>query len=99
MVGTRLLLQASLRGLVRRFVYTSTTSLYGKALVPKDRAVWVTEELEPQARDIYDKTKIAAEAECATAATAGLTCISLRMSRCFPEPEHLLTGYRHFGSS
>jgi UDP-glucose 4-epimerase len=79
---------------VKRFIYTSTTSLYGQALIPENRAVWVTENLEPAARDIYDETKIAAEAECARAARAGLTCISLRMSRCFPEPEHLMAIYR-----
>lgn len=93
-IGTRWLLDASLRGSVKRFVYTSTTSLYGAALIPTDRAVWVTEELTPHARDIYDETKVAAEVECAMAARAGLVCVSLRMSRCFPEPDHLMAIYR-----
>ena len=93
-LGTQVLLRASLRGSVKRFIYTSTTSLYGRALVPRGRSVWVTENLEPAARDIYDETKIAAENECAKAAQAGLTCMSLRMSRCFPEPEHLMAIYR-----
>jgi UDP-glucose 4-epimerase len=93
-VGTRLLLEASLHSSVKRFVYTSTTSLYGKAMIPKDRAAWVTEDLVPQGRDIYDETKIAAEAECRQAAQVGLHCISLRISRCFPEPEQLMAIYR-----
>jgi hypothetical protein len=51
---------------------------------------WVTEDLAPKPRDIYDVTKIRAEEECARAAEAGLTSISLRMSRCFPESEDLM---------
>ena len=93
-VGTQVLLDASLRGSVKRFVYTSTTSLYGQAMIPTDRAVWVTEELQPNPRDIYDETKIAAEKECAKAAQKGLSCICLRMSRCFPEPVNLMAIYR-----
>lgn len=92
--GTGTLLEACRNAGVSRFVYTSTTSLYGHALVPGNRAVWVTEELEPRPRDIYDVTKIAAEQECAKAAEAGMACLSLRMSRCFPEPEDLMAIYR-----
>ena len=58
------------------------------------RAVWVTENTTPIPRDIYDETKIAAEKECLSAAQTGLSCISLRMSRCFPEPERLMAIYR-----
>jgi len=93
--GTLVLLDAAARLGVRRFVYTSTTSVYGQALVPGDRAVWVTEELEPMPRDIYDQTKLEAEALCrAAAATGTLSCVALRMSRCFPEPRHLMAAYR-----
>src|SRR5687768_14263155 len=35
------------------FVLTSTTSLYGHALVPDGQAVWVDEQLQPRPRDIY----------------------------------------------
>lgn len=89
------LLQACGEAGVRRFVYTSTTSLYGDALVPDaDAAVWVTEELVPRPRDIYDETKLAAEEACADAARGGLPCTSLRMSRCFAEEPRLLAIYR-----
>ena len=89
------LLQACGEAGVRRFVYTSTTSLYGDALLPTaGAAVWVTEALEPRPRDVYDETKLAAEAACAAAARGGLACVSLRMSRCFPEPERQVAIYR-----
>lgn len=92
--GTAAMLEGCLRHRVRRFVYTSTTSLYGHALVPVDRAVWVTEDLVPQPRDIYDTTKIAAEEACRAAADAALACVSLRIARCFPEPAEQLAVYR-----
>lgn len=93
--ATQRLLQACGEAGVGRFVYTSTTSLYGDALLPDaGGAVWVTEELAPRPRDIYDETKLAAEAACAQAARQGLHCVSLRMSRCFPEEPRLLAIYR-----
>jgi nucleoside-diphosphate-sugar epimerase len=89
------LLEAAAQAKVRRFVYTSTTSVYGYALVPKEHAVWVTEDLTPQPRDIYDITKLAAEALCKHFAEAqGLPVICLRTSRFFPESPELLALYR-----
>ena len=46
--GTLNLLEASVEYKIRRFVYTGTTSLYGFAMVPHNKAVWVTEELVPR---------------------------------------------------
>jgi UDP-glucose 4-epimerase len=92
--GTENLLEACLKHNVKRFVFTSSTSVYGDALVHSKRAVWVTEELSPNPRDIYDETKIAAEKLCLEASKKGLSCISLRMSRCFPEREDLMAIYR-----
>ncbi len=93
--GTRHLLEASIKNKVRRFVYTSTTSLYGHAMNPSDKAVWVTENLVPEPRDIYDETKIAAEELCRSFSEKhGLPCISLRVSRFFPESEYLMVIYR-----
>lgn len=93
-LGTRRLLDACLAHRVPRLVYTSTTSLYGHALVPVDRAVFVTEDLAPRPRDIYDQTKITAEDACREAAGSALTCISLRIARCFPEPDERVACYR-----
>jgi len=82
--ATARLLDAALAAGVTRFVFTSTTSLYGHALEPADgRAAWIDESTEPRPRDIYDETKLAAEA---LVAASGLPGAILRMSRCFPEP-------------
>lgn len=75
------------------FVLTSTTSLYGHALVPDGAAVWVDEALEPEPRDIYDETKLEAERLVASAGKS-LTVTALRMSRCFPEPAKVMAWYR-----
>lgn len=70
-----------------RFVFTSSTSVYGHALEPADgRAAWIDETVEPRPRDIYDATKIEAEALVRAAGTPGFRTATLRMSRCFPEP-------------
>lgn len=93
--GVRVLLDMAQKYGVTRFIYTSTTSVYGDAMVSPDSAVWVTEELEPKPRDIYDRTKLAAEALCRdTANRHSLYCVVLRMSRCFPEPPPLMAVYR-----
>ncbi|MFB3895390.1 MAG: NAD-dependent epimerase/dehydratase family protein [bacterium] len=93
--GVRVLLDMAQKHGVTRFVYTSTTSVYGDAMVSPHCAVWVTEDLEPQPRDIYDQTKLAAEALCRDASIQhAIHCIVLRMSRCFPEPPHLMASYR-----
>lgn len=83
--GALTLLEAAVEHGVRRFVYTSTTSLYGSALMPQDRAVWVTEELCPRPRDVYDATKLAAEELCRDVARGGLPTVCLRVARCFSE--------------
>lgn len=92
--GTMHLLEACIKYRLTRLVYTSTTSLYGNAMVAPERAVWVAEDLVPQPRDVYDRTKLTAETLCKEASGSSLSCISLRMSRCFPEDERLMTLYR-----
>jgi len=84
-IGTLNLLEAGVASAMQRFVYTSTTSLYGSALVPTDRAVWVTEDLCPHPRDIYDATKLAAEELCRDFARGGLPTVRLRVARYFSE--------------
>jgi UDP-glucose 4-epimerase len=93
--GTLILLKSAVQNGIGRFIYTSTTSLYGHAMVSRERAVWVTEDLLPRPRDIYDVTKIAAEGLCeAYANEHDLQCVSLRVSRYFPEPDYLTAIYR-----
>lgn len=92
--GTNCLLDAAMQAGVGRFVMTSTTSIYGCTSRATDRALWVTEKLDPNPEDIYDETKLEAENMCRQAAHSGLTTVVLRMSRSFPEPENLLAFYR-----
>ncbi len=93
--GTLHLLEAAVQAGIRRVVYTGTTSVYGFSLVPTDQAVWVTEDLIPRPRDIYDITKLAAEELCRHFAQAqGLPTICLRTGRFFPEPPELTATYR-----
>lgn len=82
--ATERVLDAALAAGVGRFVYTSTTSLYGHALEPAcGLAAWIDESVEPRPRDVYDTTKLEAEA---LVRSAGIPGAILRMSRCFSEP-------------
>lgn len=93
--GTRHLLEAAEANGHARFVFTSTTSVYGDAMTAPDRAVWVTEELEPIPRDVYDRTKLAAEALCHDFARDDrLAAFCLRVSRAFPEEAAVVAGHR-----
>src|SRR5690242_9674296 len=94
--GALHLLEAAAEHHCQRFVYTSTTSVYGRAMEPRgDAAVWVTEELTPEPRDIYDVTKLAAEQLCRLVhGETGLPVILLRTSRFYPQPEEALAIHR-----
>lgn len=88
--GTLALLEAAVAHGVSRFVFTSTTSVYGDALRPAagQPAAWVTEETRPVPRNIYGVTKAAAEDLCHLFHRKhGLACIVLRTSRFFPEED------------
>ncbi|HEY8597555.1 MAG TPA: NAD(P)-dependent oxidoreductase [Thermomicrobiales bacterium] len=93
--GTQHLLTAAAASPVARLVYTSSTSVYGDALVPTDRAVWVTEDVTPQPRDIYDVTKLAAEGLCRLFhRETHIPTRCLRVGRFFPEPPDQTALYR-----
>src|SRR5215470_14883336 len=64
--GTLNLLEEAVAAGVESFVFTSTTSVFGDALVGKagDPATWVTEEVNPIPKNIYSVTKRAAEDLC-----------------------------------
>lgn len=84
-----LLEEAALAG-VKAFVYTSTTSVFGHALIPPAGApaAWITEEVVPVPKNIYGVTKLAAENLCELLRkTTGLPCVVLRTSRFFPEED------------
>jgi UDP-glucose 4-epimerase len=86
--GTLNLLEEAVSAGVSRFVFTSTTSAFGRALVPPpgEPAAWITEDVPPVPRNIYGVTKRAAEDLCELAhRESGLPCLILRTSRFFPE--------------
>lgn len=88
--GTENLLEAASRAHVRAFVFTSTTSVFGDALVPAKGApaAWITEETLPIPKNIYGVTKAAAEDLCQLAhRNRKLACLVLRTSRFFPEED------------
>lgn len=88
--GTLTLLEEAVAAGVRAFVFTSTTSVFGDALVPPAGApaAWITEDVRPVPKNIYGVTKAAAEDLCQLFhRNSGLACIVLRTSRFFPEED------------
>ncbi|MFI5350377.1 MAG: NAD-dependent epimerase/dehydratase family protein [Elusimicrobiota bacterium] len=99
--GTLNLLEEAAAAKVRAFVFTSSTSAFGDALVPpKDQpAAWITEDLASVPKNIYGATKTAAEDLCELFhRNHGLDCLVLRTSRFFPEEddnEAIRSAYDH----
>ena len=88
--GTLNLLEEAAAAGVAAFVFTSTTSAFGRALTPPPGApaAWVTEDVRPVPRNIYGVTKVAAENLCELFHRLHrLPCLVLRTSRFFPEPD------------
>jgi UDP-glucose 4-epimerase len=88
--GTLTLLEEARNAAVRAFVLTSTTSVFGDALIPAPGApaAWITEDVAPQPKNIYGATKLSAEHLCEVFHRRfGLACLILRTSRFFPEPD------------
>jgi len=88
--GTLNLLEEAASAGVRSFVYTSTTSAFGRALRPPEGApaAWITEEVTPVPKNIYGVTKLAAENFCELFQyRMALPCLVLRTSRFFPEED------------
>ena len=90
LTGTLNLLEEAVLAKAGVFVYTSTTSVFGDALVPPPGkpAAWITEEVRPIPKNIYGVTKAAAEDLCELFyRNQKLPCIVLRTSRFFPEED------------
>jgi len=88
--GTLNLLEESLACGCESFVFTSTTSTFGDAMLHQtgEPAVWVNEELRPRPKNIYGVTKNAAEDLCELFhRRAGLPCLVLKTARFFPEAD------------
>ena len=88
--GTLNLLEEAAAVGVDAFVFTSTTSVFGRAMTPPlgAPAAWITEDVVPAPKNIYGVTKLAAENLCELFhGIRGLSCIILRTSRFFPEAD------------
>jgi UDP-glucose 4-epimerase len=88
--GTLTLLEEAVAAGVGSFVFTSTTSAFGRALVPAPGApaAWITEDVAPKARNVYGATKVVAEDLCELVhRDHGLPVVVLRTSRFFPEAD------------
>src|SRR4051812_5050820 len=88
--GTLNLLEEAVQAGVGRFVFTSTTSAFGRALTPQDGrpAAWIDEEVVPIPRNVYGVTKTSAEGLCELVhRDHGLPVVILRTSRFFPEAD------------
>jgi UDP-glucose 4-epimerase len=86
--GTLTLLEEAVAAGVGRFVFTSSTTTFGRALTPPSGApaAWITEDVVPIPKNIYGVTKTAAEDLCELFhRDRGLPCVVLRTSRFFPE--------------
>lgn len=91
--GTRLVAEAALASGVKRLVFTSTTALYGHAVVPGS-CTWIEESTPPQPRSVYHRTKLEAEHLLEGMARPELAVRILRMSRSFPEPGDVMASCR-----
>jgi nucleoside-diphosphate-sugar epimerase len=88
--GTLHLLEEAVAARVRCFVFTSTTSAFGRALAPPPGApaAWIAEDVAAAPKNIYGVTKAAAEDLCEIFhRDHELPCIVLRTSRFFPEED------------
>lgn len=88
--GTLNLLEEALVAGAGSFIFTSTTSVFGDALIPPPGApaAWIAEEVTPVPKNIYGVTKAAAEDLCQLFyRNHGLPCLVLRTSRFFPEED------------
>jgi nucleoside-diphosphate-sugar epimerase len=88
--GTLTLLEEAVAAGVESFVFTSSTSVFGRALtpLPGESATWITEDVTPVPRNIYGVTKAAAEDLCEIIARDhGLPVVVLRVARFFPEDD------------
>lgn len=88
--GTLNLLEESIAAGVESFIFTSTTSVFGDAMLPEadGPAVWVTEDIAPLPKNIYGITKLSAENLCRLFHRKHrLPLLILRTSRFFPEED------------
>ena len=99
--GTLQLLEAAVAAGAERFIYVSTTSVFGAGSRTESSmaAGWVTEELIPRPKNIYGVTKLMAENLCELAhRKRGLPVVILRTARFFPEQDDDPVIRRHYAT-
>jgi nucleoside-diphosphate-sugar epimerase len=82
-IGTRILLQASEKNKVKRFIHISSTAVYG---IPKKHPIYETDRLHGVGH--YGKAKIRAEKECLIHRNKGM-CVPILRPKSFIGPERL----------
>src|ERR1700761_2547158 len=91
--GTLALLEEAVKsGKCEAFIFTSTTSTFGRALAPKpgEPAAWIDETVVPIPKNIYGATKVAAEDICELIRRESkMPILVLRTSRFFPEEDDI----------
>jgi nucleoside-diphosphate-sugar epimerase len=90
--GTHTILDAAVAGGVRAFVMTSSTTVFGDALIPPPDhpAAWIDESVAPVPKNLYGVTKAGAEDLCQLAhRNDGLACVVLRTARFFAEGDDM----------
>jgi UDP-glucose 4-epimerase len=88
--GTLALLEAAADADVKAFVMSSSTTVFGDALVPApgEPAGWIDESVVPVGKNVYGVTKAAGEDLCQLAyRNQDLPCVVLRVARFFPEAD------------
>jgi UDP-glucose 4-epimerase len=94
--GTLALLEEAAAADVRAFVFTSSTTAFGRALHPGKGApaAWITEDVVGPPKNVYGATKVAAEDLCELVhRDHGLPVVILRTSRFFPEGDDVDDGW------
>lgn len=97
--GTSNLLEESVAANVGAFIFTSTTSVFGRALVPPpgQPAAWIDENVQAIPKNIYGVTKSMAEGLCELFAYKfKLPTLVLRTSRFFPEADDSAAARENF---
>lgn len=80
---------------LRKIIFTSTTALYGYASQAEEKASWIDEKTKPEPKTIYHRSKLECEEFLKGFAKENyIPVVSIRMSRCFPEPANLMAVYR-----
>lgn len=89
-IGTHNLLNSASKNNIKKFIFSSTTSVYDDILTPNQGrpSSWIDENRLIESKNIYGSTKLGAEELCRVfSRNHRLNCIVLRLSRFFYEDD------------